>query len=347
MASCDNITNYGERKFVSMKTGILLVNLGSPTEPTPKATRKYLAQFLKDRHVIKLHPVLWWPILYGIILRTRPVKSANAYAKIWRKDEYGEFVEYSNLIETTIAQANAVQSALGGSVVVKVSMRYGLPSIQEGLEGLQSSGCNKILVVPLYPQFAEATTESVYDEISRVQKKMRNLPPIKHTPSYPDHPLYIATITNSLTEFLASLDWEVDKILVSFHGLPKSSIDNGDPYEKECEQTFALIMQALPTLQSKLKLTYQSRFGPKEWLGPYTTEALKACVEAGQRNIVILTPGFSADCLETLEELAIRAKQDFRAAGGENLRLVPCLNVRKKHIEFLTRFIQEQLETLW
>ncbi len=330
-----------------MKTGILLVNLGSPTEPTPKATRKYLAQFLKDRHVIKLHPVLWWPILYGIILHTRPVKSASAYAKIWRKEKDGKFAKYSNLIETTAAQSHALQNTLGDNVVVQTAMRYGSPSIHDGVQDLRGSGCEKILAVPLYPQFAEATTQSAYNEILRAEKKSRDLPPIKCTPSYPDHPLYITAIVDSLTEFQATLGWEADKILVSFHGLPKSSIENGDPYEKECEQTFALIKQALPDLHEKLKLTYQSRFGPKEWLGPYTTDVLQACAEAGQKNIVILTPGFAADCLETLEELAIRAKQDFRAAGGENLRLVPCMNERKDHIAFLVGFIQEQLDTLW
>ena len=322
-----------------MKTGILLVNLGSPSEPTPKATRKYLAQFLKDRRVIELHPLLWWPILHGVILRTRPARSAQAYAQIWDKDANGNFAKHSTLVETSFGQAEALQKNLGPDVVVKAAMRYGQPSVGSVINELQNMGCEKILVVPMYPQFSGVTTQSVYDEV----KKVQGGPQIECTGSYHDHPLYISAITNSLKDFLAGLDWQADKFIVSFHGLPKSNIAKGDPYEKECEQTYALMKADTPELQSKMKLTYQSRFGPKEWLGPYTTEVLRECAKAGEKNIVIITPGFAADCLETLEELAINAREEFRSLGGENLALVPCLNTNADHISVLENLVKSKL----
>ena len=326
-----------------MKTGILLVNLGSPSEPTPKATRKYLAQFLKDRRVIELHPVLWWPILHGIILRTRPAKSARAYAKVWDQDENGKYAKYSALVETTFGQAQALQKKLGVNMIVKAAMRYGQPSIGNAIDDLYELGCKKILVVPMYPQFSSVTTESVYDAVEEAEKKQKLPLQIECTRSYPDHPLYISAITKSLKDFLARLDWQADKIIVSFHGLPKSNITKGDPYETECEQTYACMVKALPKLQNKMKLSYQSRFGPKEWLGPYTTEVLRECAKAGEKNIVIITPGFAADCLETLEELAINAKEEFYALGGQNLALVPCLNTNAEHISVLKNLVKTRL----
>lgn len=326
-----------------MKTGILLVNLGSPSEPTPRATRKYLAQFLKDRRVIELHPLLWWPILHGIILRTRPAKSARAYAKIWDKDANGKYTKYSTLVETTIGQAQALQEKFGNDIIITAGMRYGQPSVATGIEKLHTSGCEKILIIPLYPQFSGVTTQSVYDAAEGARKKQKNSLKIECTRSYHDHPLYISAVTKSLTNFLAEQSWQADKIIVSFHGLPKSNIAKGDPYETECEQTFTHMRKALPELQGKMKLAYQSRFGPKEWLGPYITEVLSESAKAGEKNIVIITPGFAADCLETLEELAINAKKEFCALGGQNLALVPCLNTNADHIDVLESLVKAKL----
>ncbi|PHR93291.1 MAG: ferrochelatase [Robiginitomaculum sp.] len=328
---------------MSTKIGILLVNLGSPAAPTPKATRKYLAQFLRDRRVIELTPWLWWPILYGVVLRTRPSRSAKAYEEIWRKEENGKFARYSALIETTFAQADALQDRLPKHVIVKAAMRYGAPSIKAGMIELRDAKCTKIIIMPLYPQYAGATTESVYDEVARVHKKIANLPPVELTRNYYEHPRYISAIADSLKTHLKALDWQADKILVSFHGLPKSSIEKGDPYESECERSYGLILQKLPKLCHKMKLTFQSRFGPKEWLGPYTVEVLRDMARSGQKNVVIITPGFAADCLETLEELSLKAKQGFLADGGEQLSLVPCLNADKAHIDLLEVLVRDKL----
>ncbi|PHR56816.1 MAG: ferrochelatase [Robiginitomaculum sp.] len=325
------------------KVGILLVNLGSPTQPTPKATRKYLAQFLSDKRVIELSKLLWYPILYGIILRTRPKKSAQAYASVWRKDDNGDFVPYSALIETSLAQAEALQDKMPEHVYVRAGMRYGHPSIETELLHLKGQGCKKIIVLPLYPQFAGATTQSVYDEVARVCKKHTSIPALEVLGHYYDHPDYITAIGNGVKAHLETLDWKADKILVSFHGLPRSSIDKGDPYERECEGTYELIRKGLPTLTNALKLTYQSRFGPKEWLSPYTTIVLKELAESGQENVVIVTPGFAADCLETLEELSIGAKSDFIANGGKNLSVVPCLNANEDHIELFAKLVQKYI----
>lgn len=207
------------------KVGILLVNLGSPAQPTPKATRKYLAQFLSDTRVIELSPLLWWPILHGIILRTRPARSAKAYASIWERDENGAFAKYSTLISTTIAQAASLQQRMPSHVIVKAAMRYGEPSLHTGLCALRDTGCTKILVMPLYPQYAGATTESVYDELARFRENNTGFPAIDVTRNYYEHPDYITAIGSSLKAHLQKNTWKADKILVSFHGLPRSSIE--------------------------------------------------------------------------------------------------------------------------
>ncbi|MBL4871540.1 MAG: ferrochelatase [Robiginitomaculum sp.] len=329
------------------KIGVLLVNLGSPSAPTIKDTRTYLTQFLKDRRVIELTPLLWWPILYGTILRSRPAKSAKAYALIWDKDEAGQYSQYSTLVQTTITQAKAVQDTLqetvGDRVIVRAAMRYGQPSIEQGIKDLTAEDCDEVLIVPLYPQYAGATTGSVHDEVNRIQKKLKSNVRLKCTRAYHDHDLYISALASSLKNFLHNQKNPADKILVSFHGLPKSSIDKGDPYEDECTQTFKMMQNSLPDLQDKMVLTYQSRFGPKQWLTPYTIDVLQECAENGEKNIVLITPGFAADCLETLEELSIRAKEKFISFGGENLSLVPCLNAQADHIKLLSAIVLKNI----
>jgi len=327
--------------------GIILVNLGSPAAPTPKALRKYLAQFLSDRRVIELHPLLWRPILHGIILRTRPARSAKAYQKIWSRTASGEFAHEAPLVEITRAQAAKLQDALPSNIYVEPAMRYGQPSIEHALATLEARGCKKIGVLPLYPQYAGATVATVYDELSRIISKRADLPSIRFLRDYHDNPAYISAISNSLRQHLNGLEWQPDHILFSFHGLPVSNIEKGDPYADECRRTYELMCEDLSEIDITKQITFQSRFGPKEWLQPYTLETLKQLAADGKRKVLIITPGFSADSLETLEELSIHAKQEFIDAGGEALSLVPCLNSQDIHIEALAKITKQHLLSGW
>jgi len=317
---------------VQSKTGILLVNLGSPSAPTPKAVRKYLAQFLSDRRVIELHPLLWRPILHGIILRTRPKKSAKLYAKIWNGNAEAPLIEISR------AQRSALQKKFPANPIA-LAMRYGVPTIAKGLEELQQQGCTKIAILPLYPQYAGATTASVLDEVNKFGGNTE----FKFLDNYHDDKGYISALAKSCKAHLAALDWQPDQILVSFHGLPKSSTEKGDPYEGQCNRTFTLLDKALKGIKTPRKLTFQSRFGPKQWLEPYTLTILENMAAAGQKNVVIIAPGFAADCLETLEELSISAKAAFLQAGGENFTVIPCLNDNPDHITALADIIHTRL----
>ena len=327
--------------------GVILVNLGSPAAPTAKAVRKYLAQFLSDRRVIELHPLLWQPILHGIILRTRPAKSAKNYQKIWGRTADGAFAAEAPLVEITRAQAAKLQVTLPDDVYVEPAMRYGEPSIEHALAQLEAKGCKKIGVLPLYPQYAGATVATVYDDLSRLIAKRADLPAIRFLRDYHDNPAYISAVSQSLRAHLRGLDWQPDHILVSFHGLPVSNIEKGDPYEKECRHTYELLCSELSDIKIDKQLTYQSRFGPKEWLQPYTMATLKRLATDGKKKVLIITPGFSADSLETLEELSIEARQEFIEAGGEALSLVPCLNAQDIHIDALAKITRQHLLSGW
>ena len=327
--------------------GIILANLGSPAAPTPKALRQYLAQFLSDRRVIALHPVLWKPILHGIILRTRPAKSAKAYAKIWRRDADGHFAPEAPLVEITRAQAHKLQSRLPENVFVEPAMRYGQPDLATALKTLESKGCRKIGVLPLYPQYAGATVATVYDAVSNLIRKRPDFPTIRFLRDYHDPPAYIGAVEQSVRTHLDGLDWKPDQILFSFHGLPVENIKNGDPYEKECRRSYELLCQQLEDIKIDKQITFQSRFGPKEWLQPYTIATLMKLAEQGKKRVLIVTPGFSADSLETLEELDIQAQQEFLAAGGEAMSLVPCLNDQDIHIDALAQIAQKHLLAGW
>lgn len=353
------------RDIVSNKDGYLLVNLGSPSAPTTKAVRKYLSQFLRDRRVIPLNPWLWWPILFGLILRTRPAQSAKAYASVWDRDEDGEFEPNSALIDITYQQANALRGFLSkhhggeGKAIpkVEIAMRYGQPSIDLGIQLLRDQGCDNIRVLPLYPQMCKATTLSVYDGVKMALANIEKsggpvesvgAPELKLQclGAYACHPEYIGALKNSLESHLKNLDWDADQILISFHGMPKSATEQGDPYEGQCQASFTALQQAMPKYADKMALTYQSRFGPKAWLGPYTSHTLLECAEAGRKNIVILAPGFAADCLETLEELSISEKNRFLDHGGKNYSVVPCLNDDPNHIKLIYNLLQNKDENL-
>lgn len=322
------------------KTGILLVNLGSPDAPTPRAVRKYLFQFLHDRRVIELTRWLWCPILHGIILRTRPRKTARAYQSIWGKDQAGNWESEAPLVKITRQQAELLAPAFPGALV-RHAMRYGRPSINDEMDALKGAGCDQIVIVPLYPQYAGATTASVYDEVAKTIKKWRHVPKITFAGSYPEFPPYIEAIIDSMKEHLGALTWTPDQILVSFHGLPKSVVDDGDPYADECKLTFEAMCQAAPELP--LALTFQSRFGPKEWLSPYTAVRLGELPDEGIKKIAVIAPGFTADCLETMEEISIEGKEIFEEAGGTHFTFVPCLNTHSEHIEMLEQFINPLL----
>ena len=327
---------------MSSKPGLLLVNLGSPDAPTPKAVRKYLFECLHDKRVIDTSRWIWCPILHGIILRTRPARSARAYAKVWG-NEGGE----GPLIEITRAQAAGISARLGVDVHVEVAMRYGNPSIGNGLDALKAQGCSHIAVLPMYPQFAGATTASVYDGVAKALMKRKDVPEIRVLRDYHEDPRYIQALGESLTQHLKTLNWSPDVILTSYHGLPQRYVDEGDPYQSECIRTTDLLREHLGMTENKLRITFQSRFGPKAWLQPYTDKTLEVLPEQGVKKVAVMMPGFSADCLETLEEIKIEAHETFIEHGGEKFTAVPCLNDDKAHLDFLANLARERLLTGW
>lgn len=327
---------------MTKKTGLLLVNLGSPDAPTAKAVRKYLFEFLHDHRVIELTRWIWCFILHGIILRVRPKKSAAAYAKIW-----GPQGAEAPLIRITRAQAAGIQAGLGEGVHVEVAMRYGNPSIEAGIAALEAKGCTRIAVFPLYPQYAAATTASIYDAVGKAIKKRRYAPQIRYLGDYHDHPGYIKAITGSLRAHIAGLDYTPDRILASFHGLPQECVDKGDPYQAQCIAGAELMRADMGMDDTQFMTTFQSRFGPKAWLQPYTDKTLEAMPEQGHKKVVVITPGFTADCLETLEEMALEAGEIFEEHGGTHYSVVPCLNDSPEHIELLTQIAREELLAGW
>ena len=328
------------------KPGLLLVNLGSPDSPTASDTRRYLGQFLHDYRVIDTSRWIWCPVLHGIILRVRPKKSAAAYESIWH-----EPVEFPGneapLIRITRAQAAGVQANLGDGVEVEIAMRYGNPSIGASLDALKAKGCTRIAVLPLYPQFAGATTASVYDGVAMALEARMDVPELRFLRHYYDDPRYIAALAGSVEAHLATLDWMPDAILTSYHGLPQSYVDKGDPYQAECLETTELLRQHMGKTEAELYATFQSRFGPKAWLQPYTDKTLEALPNTGVKKVAVMMPGFSADCLETLEEIAVEAKESFMEHGGEAFTAIPCLNADAAHIDLLSDLARERLLTGW
>ena len=328
------------------KPGLLLVNLGSPDSPTASDTRRYLGQFLHDYRVIDTSRWIWCPVLHGIILRVRPKKSAAAYESIWR--EPVEFPgDEAPLIRITRAQAAGVQANLGDGVEVEIAMRYGNPSIGASLDALKAKGCTRIAVLPLYPQFAGATTASVYDGVAMALEERMDVPELRFLRHYYDDPRYIAALAGSVEAHLATLDWMPDAILTSYHGLPQSYVDKGDPYQAECLETTELLRQHMGKTEAELYATFQSRFGPKAWLQPYTDKTLEALPNTGVKKVAVMMPGFSADCLETLEEIAVEAKESFMEHGGEAFTAIPCLNADAAHIDLLSDLARERLLTGW
>ncbi|MBB5711362.1 ferrochelatase [Sphingomonas xinjiangensis] len=317
----------------SPRIGVLLVNLGTPDAAEPRAVRRYLAEFLSDRRVVEIPQILWQPILRGIILTTRPKKSAHAYAQVW--SEQG-----SPLAAITREQAAKLQGAFGEGVIVDYAMRYGNPAIQERLAALKASGCERILVAPLYPQYCAATTATANDMAYAGLAKMRWQPALRTLPPYHDDPAYIDALAGSLNESLSRLDFVPDAILASFHGMPERTLRLGDPYHCHCRKTGRLLAEALGR---ELLVTFQSRFGRAKWLEPATDVVLAGLPAKGIKRVALVAPGFSADCVETLEELSIRGRETFLEAGGTDFASLPCLNASERGIDMLKIILRREL----
>lgn len=303
------------------KTGLLLLNLGTPDATDYWSMRRYLGEFLWDRRVIETPRVIWWLVLNLIILTTRPQKSGAAYDKIWDRE-----ANDSPLRVISKSQADQLQARLGDDIVVDFAMRYGNPSVADKLDALKAQGCERILLFPLYPQYSAPTTATANDKAFDALKTMRWQPAIRTVPPYFDNETYIAALADSIAKGVAGLEFEPDLVITSYHGMPKSYLDKGDPYHCQCLKTTRLVREKLGWPADRLMVSFQSRFGPEEWLKPYTDETLMALPQKGVKKLAILAPAFSVDCLETIEELAITGREQFMEAGGTHYAYIPCLN---------------------
>lgn len=315
------------------RIGVLLVNLGSPDAPTQEAVGIYLKEFLSDPRVVEIPPVLWQPILRGFILNTRPRRSAHAYAQIWTP-------EGSPLTVITRRQAAAMQAALPG-VTVDWAMRYGKPAIAERLNALKNAGCDRILIAPLYPQYSGATTATVMDAVAAALANMRWQPALRTLPPYHDDPAYIGALKASIEAELATLPFTPDAILASFHSMPERTLTLGDPYHCQCQKTARLLSEALGR---ELTVSFQSRLGRAKWLEPSTEDTLAKLAREGGKGIAVVAPGFAADNLETLEEIAIRGRETYRENGGDDFAYIPCLNDSANGVAMLRTLLSRELE---
>ena len=332
------ITSTPQFHGTQERLGILLVNLGSPQAPTTSAVRRYLAEFLMDRRVVELPRLLWKIIMHGFILRTRPAQSAKKYKKIWTD-------QGSPLIDIANRQAQAIekqlQKQIRGNVIVDVAMRYGDPSIANGLRGLRQAGARRLLVLPLYPQYSATTTASVFDAVTEELRNWRWLPDMRFINTYHDHPGYIDALAKSALHHWDKLDRKPDLLLFSFHGIPQHYVDKGDPYFCYCQKTARLVAEKLLLRDNQWKVTFQSRFGKAAWLKPYTDLTLMQLAHKGVKAVDVICPGFSADCLETLEEINIENRQIFLDRGGMDFGYIPALNDAPEHIKALCDLIQQ------
>jgi len=327
--------NHPDIKFG--KTGVLLINLGTPDSTSWWDIRKYLKEFLSDRRVIEVNPILWQIILNLFILTFRPSKTAHAYKKIWRKQS-----NESPLLFFTRNQAHKLKGVMENEkTIVEFAMRYGNPSIKSRLGMLKEKGCENIIILPLYPQYAGATTATVCDEVYRSLMQMRWQPSLQIVPHYESEPYYIRALTNSIEKKIKEINWKPDLIISSYHGIPKSYFDKGDPYYCYCSKTTRLMKEMFSKIE--IQTTFQSRFGPQEWLTPYTDKTLERLPSKGIKNLLVICPGFASDCVETLEEINIQGRQSFLKNGGKNFDLIPCLNDNQDHIVLLEKLIKRYL----
>ncbi len=318
---------------MAQRVGILLINLGTPQAPEPRAVRRYLAEFLSDPRVIEIPKFAWKPILHGFVLRTRPAKSAHAYRTIWTE-------KGSPLAVNSAEQAQLLQQAFGDQVIIDYAMRYGEPAIAQRLQDFVERGCDRILLAPLYPQYSAATTATALDTAFDALASMRAQPAIRTLPPYFAHPSYVGALATSITSSLAGLDFAPDALVASFHGMPVRTAELGDPYFAQCQETTRLLGK---TLGREIQIAFQSRFGRAKWFEPATDTLLAGLPARGVRNVAIFCPGFSVDCVETLEEIAIRARDTFLGAGGERFAYLPCLNAEAAGVAMLTDVLTVEL----
>ncbi len=320
------------------KLGVLLLNLGTPDATDYRSVRRYLSEFLSDRRVIEVNPLLWQPILQGIILSVRPQQSGANYERIWDRE-----ANDSPLRVITRRQAEKLQGRLGEAVVVDFAMRYGNPSTPSRLAALQQAGCRRILLVPMYPQYSATTTGTANDKAFDSLKTMRWQPAVRTMPAYFDQPAYVETLAKSIAEGVAALDFEPDVVLTSYHGMPKSYLLAGDPYHCQCLKTTRLVREHLGWPEDRLMVTFQSRFGRAEWLQPYTQDMFETLPKQGKKKIAVVAPAFSVDCIETLEEIAITGREQFEHAGGEKYAYIPCLNDTEPAMAMLETLVRNEL----
>ncbi len=329
------LENHPKVKFG--KTGVLLINLGTPDSTSWWDIRKYLKEFLSDRRVIEVNPILWKIILNLFILTFRPSKTAHAYKKIWKQD-----TNESPLLYFTRSQAKKLKDKIGKeNLIIDFAMRYGNPSIMTKLNFLKDLGCENIVVLPLYPQYAAATTATVCDEVYRSLMNMRWQPSLQIIPHYESNPYYINAIVKSIKKKVESISWKPDLIISSYHGIPKKYFDKGDPYHCYCHKTSRLIKESYDSID--IQTTFQSRFGPQEWLTPYTDKTLENLPSKGIKNLLVICPGFASDCVETLEEIDIQGRNSFLKNGGKNFDLIPCLNDNSDHIELFENLVKKYI----
>ena len=320
------------------KTGVLIINLGTPDSTKWLDIRKYLKEFLSDRRVIEVNPIIWQIILNVFILTFRPSKTAKAYKEIWMND-----INMSPLKYYTETQTKKLGDKMStNTIMVDYAMRYGNPSIDSKIKKLQEEGCENLVVLPLYPQYAAATTATVCDEVYRSLMKMRWQPSLQIIPHYESDPLYIEALVNSINKKISEINWKPDLIVASYHGIPKKYFDKGDPYQCYCQKTSRLISEKFTKIP--ITTTFQSRFGPQEWLKPYTDKTFEKLPMEGKKNILVICPGFSSDCVETLEEILIQGKESFLEAGGENFDLIPCLNDNNDHINLFKNLVSKYIK---
>ena len=319
------------------RVGVLLTNLGTPDAPDTASVRRYLAEFLSDRRVVEIPPIVWQPILRGFILNTRPKKSAHAYSQVWTD-------EGSPLAAITARQARALQAMLGETVRVDYAMRYGKPGIATTLAAMKQAGCERILVAPLYPQYCAATTATANDAAFAALAAMRWQPALRTLPPYYDDPRYVGALKSDLERQISALDFVPERLLLSFHGMPQRTLEMGDPYHCHCQKTARLLGEAMGVA---VDISFQSRFGRAIWLEPATDDTLKAYPGEGVTKVAIAAPGFSADCLETIEELGLRGKEDFMSAGGTHFARLECLNDGDAGMGMLDGLIRRELAGWW
>ncbi len=322
------------------KTGVLLINLGTPEAPTAQALRPYLREFLSNRRVIEVPRLIWLPILYGFILPFRPKQSAEKYALIWT-DEGSPLKVYTE--RQTALLAETLQKTINPAPMVEYAMNIGNPSVSGVLNKMQQAGCDRILIIPLFPQYAASSTAAAMDAVYSALNQMRNMPAIRTVKQYHDHPDYIAALAQNIRDY-----WDQhgkpDKLIISFHGVPRRNLNKGDPYHCFCQKTGRLLAETLNLEQDKYQVCFQSRFGRAQWLQPYTAETLAQLGKAQTNRVDVVCPGFVSDCLETLEEIAIEGKKTFTDAGGKDYHYIPCLNERDDWIAALANITQSHLQ---